>query len=370
MQQHPISAKDTYILILCGGSDPRLWPLSRADSPKQFLKLFNTESILQQTVNRALKITKKENIFLITNYKYLNRVKKETTGKIPPSNIISEPAKKNTTMAIIYGTSIIKNINPDSVIITFPSDHLIRNTNLFKTDILSGSILAKNTNSVITIGTRPLNPNPSYGYLIPKEYKKGVITVSKFVEKPDFVQAQKLISQNAFWNSGIYLFSVETIIREIAKNQPSYFKILNLLENNPKNEKVVNKAYQLSENLPFDISISEKTKNLLMIQASFDWSDIGEWGSIHNHSKKDENNISRLNTDTQIVSYNSKNCLVSGKEKKLIGLVGIKNVAVIDTPDALLVCSLDNSPNVRDLVGQIVKSKKTINYFLTKSKND
>ena len=205
---------------------------------------------------------------------------------------------------------------------------------------------------------------------IPKEQKKEVFTVSKFIEKPDFVQAQKLISQDAFWNSGIYVFSVETIAREIAKNQPEYFKILNLLENNLSSKKIIEKAYQLSENLSFDVAISEKTKNLLMLRASFDWSDVGEWGSIHKQLEKNEMDISRLDKNTQIVNFNSKNCLVSSTDKKLVGLVGVKNLAIIDTPDALLICSLDNSSNVRDLVSKIVKSKKTINYFLTKSYHD
>ena len=227
--QSSININDVYILILCGGSGPRLWPLSRADSPKQFLKLFSSNSILRQTIIRSKKIAKKENIFLVTNHKYLNKVTKEITGQIPLKNILSEPAKRNTTTAIIYGTSIIKNINPNAVIVSFPSDHLILNTDQFKTDILSAISLAKNTNSIVAIGTKPTTPNPSYGYLIPKDYKKGIYSVSRFVEKPDFVQAQKLICQNAFWNSGIYIFSIETIISEIAKNQPGYFKILNLL---------------------------------------------------------------------------------------------------------------------------------------------
>ncbi|MFA5828099.1 MAG: mannose-1-phosphate guanylyltransferase [Candidatus Shapirobacteria bacterium] len=368
--QLPVTPNDIYILILCGGSGPRLWPLSRADSPKQFLKLFGPKSILEQTISRSRKITRKENIYLITNHKYLDKVLKETAGKVLPKNILSEPTKKNTTMALIYGTIAIKNINPNAIITSFPSDHLILDTNLFKTTILSAAKLAKNTNSIVAIGTKPTNPNPSYGYLIPKEQKKGVFTVSKFVEKPDFVQAQKLISQDAYWNSGIYTFSAETFVSEIAKNQPGYFKILNLIENNLHHKKIITKAYQLSENLSFDIAISEKTKNLLMLLATFDWSDIGEWGSIHNRLKKDQDDISILNKKTQTISHNSKNCLVSGLDKKLIGLVGVKNLAIIDTPDALLICSLQNSSNVRDLVGKIVKSNKTISYFLTKSYND
>jgi len=366
--QSPVN--NIYILILCGGSGPRLWPLSRADSPKQFLKLFGSQSILQQTITRAQKITKKENIFLVTNHKYLKQVLKETSGKIPSQNILSEPIKKNTAMAIIYGISVIKNKNPNAIVISFPSDHLIFNTISFKTNLLAAIKVAGNTNAIVAIGTKPTNPNPSYGYLIPKEYKNEVFSISKFIEKPDFVQAQKLICQNAFWNSGIYIFSTKTLIQEFAKNQPGYFKIFNLIENNPHDGKIINKAYELSENLSFDVAISEKTKNLLMIQASFDWSDIGEWGSIHNRSKKDENGISKLSKNTQLVSYNSKNCLVSGNSNKLIGLVGVKNLAIIDTPDALLVCSLDSSSNVRDLVGQIVKTPKTINYFLTKNYHD
>lgn len=358
-----------FIVILCGGTGPRLWPLSRANHPKQFLKLLDDKSLLEQTILRAKSIAKSENIFVISNIRSIKDIKKTVKGLIPKKNIIIEPQKKNTAMAILYATSVIKNINPDACITTFPSDHYVKDIGKFCRDLSTVCEVANNTSSIVTIGIKPTSPNPAYGYMLTKKTKQNYQKVVKFIEKPDIKTAQKLIQQNCYWNAGIYTFTISTIEKEFAKHQPNYFKLYNKLCTEIKRPKSIEKIYSLSENLAIDFAISQKSDNLVLVPAKFDWSDIGEWRTIYQQLKKNSQGNAQLKENTNFVEINSKKCLISGTSKKIIGLVGVDNLAIIDTPDALLICNLDQSFNVRDLVTKIVSDKKTENYFL-KNNND
>lgn len=358
------SKQNHYILILCGGTGPRLWPLSRADNPKQFISLFDKKSLLEQTIKRALKITSKNNVFIISNKIYSKKTNKICQNLIPRNNIINEPLKKNTSMAILYGVAYIKNQNPNAIVTTLPADHYINNVNKFKVDIIKAKNLAKKNNSIITIGIKATSPDSSYGYILPQDKISNYFTVSKFIEKPDSNTAQKLIEKQAFWNSGIYTFSINTIESEFKKLSSDYYNDYLKLEINLNNPKKILDIYLNSQNLPIDRVISEKSKNILVIPASFDWSDVGEWDNVYSHLPKDKNGQALINKETSIVSLNSSNCLISGQNKKLIGLIGVNNLTIIDTPDALLICNLKDSFNVRDLVTLIVKNKKLESYFL------
>ncbi len=354
-----------YIVILCGGTGPRLWPLSRASNPKQFLELFDKGSLLEQTIKRAIKITSPRNIFIITNKNYFDKVSSISKKYISEKNIISEPLKKNTTLAILYASAVIKNKNPNAIISTFPSDHYIKNIDKFKRDIIKAKTIAKKNDSIVTIGIKPTSPNPAYGYILPKHKIENYLTVDQFIEKPNPENAKKLIKRNAFWNSGIYTFSISTLETEFNKLQPEFYKSFFLLEQNLNNKQKIEDLYLNSQDIAIDKSISEKSHHMLVIQATFDWSDVGEWNAIYFNSNKDKNGNALINKNTQFSVLNSSNCLISGASDKLIGLVGVNNLAIIETPDALLVCNLDDSFSVRDLVSSIIKNKSTASYFLT-----
>ena len=340
-----------YILILCGGSGSRLWPLSRAYFPKQFLKIFDNQTLLQETISRFKKIVPASNIYLITQQKYLSEVKKEIGKSIPHRNLILEPEKKNTAMAIVYGTSIIHQINPQAVITSTPADHFVGDIPHFKKNIITSTYIAEHQAKLVTIGTKATSPSPSYGYIVP--------STQTFIEKPDEATALKLIKQQAYWNTGIYTFTYQTLVSELKQWQPEYFSLIN--------QKNIKKLYSQSPNLSIDVAISEKTKNLILVPATFSWSDIGQWKSIFQKLPKLENEFSIINQGTNYIQYNSRRCLVSGPPKKLIGLVGVNNLAVIDTPDGLLICNIasEDSYHVRDLVSQIVGNSKTKKFFLS-----
>jgi len=343
-----------FALILCGGSGPRLWPLSTNSHPKPFLKLYSNNTLLEETYNRLTKIIPLQNIFIVSNKNYKSKL-----AKYP--NLILEPEKRNTAMAILYGCSVISKINPQAIISSFPADHYISKLDIFHIQLKTVKKLAQTSNKIITLGITPFEPNTSYGYIQIDKKNGNYYSVKNFIEKPDSNTAIKLISQKSFWNSGIYTFKLSTLIDEFKKLQPDYYQLyLNISSNN------IVDVYKKSNNLSIDNAISEKSNNLICLPAKFIWNDIGQWKTIHQQLPKIGNNFSTLNSQTNFLEINSSNCLISGSPKKLIGLVGVNNLAIIDTPEALLVCNIDknNSQNVRDLVLKILSSNKTKKYFL------
>lgn len=329
--------KDHLLVVLCGGTGPRLWPLSTTSHPKQFLPILSDKSLLEQTLNRLLQITSKENIYVTTGNRNINQIYDISRHLISIKHVIVEPDKKNTALAIFHTLNQIKNLSSDTVVSFFPSDHFINPINKFKNDLYKAFEIARKSPSLVTIGIHPSSPNTSYGYILKNK---------KFVEKPDKIHALKYIINNALWNSGIYTATVNTYLSEFNKYFPC-------------------PSYQKSPSLSFDKAISEKTKNIDFIKASFDWSDVGEWGSIFTKSKQDGQKIAKVLPQTKYLSHNSHRCLVSSNNpQKLIGLVGVSNLAIIDTPDALLVSSLDQSHQVRDLVIKIAGTPKLKKYFV------
>ena len=346
-----------FIAILCGGTGPRLWPLSRVSRPKQFLNILGQQSLLQNTIDRSLKIVPGENIFIVTNKKYFKTITNFLPKDIPATNIISEPQKKNTLMAILYASILIEKKAPNPIITFLPSDHYIKKQIEFRKQIKLSYRLAKINNSYVIFGVKPQFDNPSYGHIQIGKKIGGFYPVTRFIEKPDIKTIQKLNkSQKIYWNSGIYTIPIKLLLEEVQVYQPQYS--LNILSKSP----VI--AYKKCPNLSIDIGISQHTKKLLMLESNFTWSDIGEWKTIYNLSKKDPASLSVLSPDTQYLQVNSHNCLVSSSSDKLVGLVGVDNLAIIDTKDGLLICRLDQSLYVRDLIGKMVRRPKLKKYFL------
>lgn len=347
---------------MCGGSGPRLWPLSRSPRPKQFLKLFTKRSLIQETVARFCSVVPPQNIYIISHQKYLSQLKNDLGNVVPFNNYISEPQKKNTALAVLYGTTIIKSHHPTAIITVSPSDHYVGNIKNFKKDLTKSYRICSNNKLIVTIGIRPTHPNPGFGYILSSNTKDTISMVNKFIEKPTEFDAQILIKKGALWNAGIYTYDVSTMLNEFQKYQPNYF---NFIEKLTKNHQSVKQVYLKSDTLPIDKAISEKSKILSIIPATFNWSDVGEWYAIWQHlSTKSQDGIVHLGNQGKHVSVNSKNCLLFGPPRKLTGLVGLNNLAIIDTPDSLLVCNLHDTYAVRNLVTQIVENPELKKYFL------
>lgn len=354
-----------YIVILCGGTGPRLWPLSRVDRPKQFLNIFSENSLIKETFLRAKRIVPVENIYIVTNDKYLSLIKKNLKNLVISDNILCEPQKKNTAMALIYASAIISQKNPNATITSFPSDHFISQLTNFDSDIKKSYHLAQNE-LIVTFGIKPNSPSPSFGYI--EVDKKNNVT--KFIEKPTVSAAQALIQKNnIYWNSGIYTFQTNTLIQEFKIHAKEYIPLFYKLQESYQHPRIIQKIYSLSPSLAIDVAISEKSKKMILIPATFNWNDIGEWKSIYQQLPKVGNNIAVLPKNIKFVEVNSKNCLISTNPNKIIGLVDVNNLAIIDTEDALLVCNIADSGSfhVRDLVTKIVQNLKFKHFFTGKN---
>jgi mannose-1-phosphate guanylyltransferase len=361
------SKSNHYIAILCGGTGPRLWPLSRASSPKQFLKILSPDhSFLQQAIQRALWLVPPQNIYIVTNQRYQKEIQREVAKTIPPKNILFEPQKKNTALAMIWSTATIAQKNPQAVVSHFASDHYIGHRKNFISDLKKSVSLAQKQNCLITIGIKPTWPNPAYGYIKvgQKDQKTGSFPSLTFTEKPSVFTAKKYLKTKKYlWNANFYTWTPQTLKDELLLHHPAYFKLYLKLEKDPQDPKNIKSVYSTPLALPIDRALSEKTKNLRVIPATFAWSDVGEWGSIHEVLSQGKPDPINLNS-TQSINLDSKNLIIKSDPKKIVGTVAAQDLAIIDTPNALLVCSLKDSFKVRELVGQIVENKKTIAYFL------
>ncbi len=347
-----VSTSHHYVIILCGGSGPRLWPMSTAKNPKQFLKLFNQHTLLENTISRCLKLVPSKQLYLISNRKYASKLRHLKC------QIILEPQRRNTALAICLAAATIYKKDPNAIITTTPADHHISNNLAFSQDITTSVTLA-NQGAFATIGIRPTTANPSYGYI---KKSKNSSRVIKFIEKPPKEKAKIYIQNHQWlWNSGIYTFSLSTLKHSLFVHNHQYYTFYTqLIENKSTNLTTI---YNNAPSLSFEKVIAEKSHNLTTTLAHFDWNDVGEWRSIYHESPKDHNQIALLSKNTDYVSYQSSHCLLSSETKKLIGLVGIKNIAVIDTPQGLLICKLPLSSHVRDLVATIVADPKRKHFF-------
>lgn len=355
-----------FIVILSGGSGHRLWPISRFHNPKQFLKLFKNKNLLEQTLTRARKICPSKNIFIISNLEYQQQTLKLIGNKIPLSNFIFEPIKKNTAMAIIFAINHIKKIDPEATITTMPSDHYIKQNLKFKKTINNSVKIANEYHQIVTIGIKPSFANPSFGYILPQQKNQPFSKVSLFIEKPSQEIAQNLIKKGALWNSSIHTFTIPDILSEFEQIQPEYIEFLNALESTNTNQKTTNLVYKKSPSFSLDKLLAEKSQHLLVISGNFGWNNMSEWNSVYRQLNKDQSGIATLQPDTQFIQIDSKNCLVSTTKNKIIGLIDVNNLAIIDTPDGLLVCNLaaDNSFKVKEIVSHLTKNKKLKKYFI------
>jgi len=313
------------IIILAGGKGTRLWPMSRKTSPKQFLKL-NNKTLFKKTLERCLLLEKPENIFVSTNKDYSFLVQKEFKN----ANLIIEPFSKNTGPAILYALKKL-NLKNNELVLVCPSDHFITPDSEFVKSINKAKEIAK-SNHIVTFGIKPTSPETGYGYI---KIKPNQFKVEKFTEKPNLKTAQDFLNKgNYYWNSGIFLFPVNLIMQEFEK----YAK--DLLEK--------------TESISIDKAVIEKSDKIAMLPATFNWSDVGSWNSFYKTQAKDKNNNTILGNT---ILHNTKDSLILGNSR-LVACIGLKNITVIETEDAVLVANKDDSEKVKQIVENLEKQNK------------
>lgn len=343
-------------LILAGGAGTRLWPLSRKYWPKFLLKFSDDRfSLLQQTFLRVKEFTAVEKIFVVVNKEHKFLVKENIEDlkiNFPLENIITEPEIKNTLPAVTVGCKVAKNKFPKEKIVgIFPSDHIIRPKEIFKNYIEKAKKFASKEN-IILFGIKPTRVESGYGYIkINKNSTfKDYYKVEYFIEKPEFRVAEKLLQSDVvYWNSGIFVFHIDTFFNELKTYQPDIYELFTNFAY--ESEDLLKDIYKKISPISIDKGLIEKTKKLLLLPLrKIFWDDLGSWNSLERIYKKDKNNNILLSKN---VSIDSKNITIIGDNKRLITACGVEDLIIVDTEDALLVLNKNDDQKVRNVVEKI-----------------
>ncbi len=331
------------VVILSGGEGTRLFPLSRESFPKQFIKI-NGKSFLEKTFERCLNICDKKNIFISTNEKYLFLVKDILGDDV---NIITEPATRNTAPAILYAIKSL-NARKEEVIAFCPSDHEIKPTSAFVDDMKKAKELAEK-DFIVLLGIKPSKAETAYGYIRKGKSINSAYIAEEFKEKPSLQDAQNFVkSGNYLWNSGIYIAKAKVFLEEFKNLSPeiSPFVDYSLTQ--------LQKNYHQLPSISVDYAISEKSKRLVVLPASFEWSDVGSWDSLYELYSKDEKENA---TEGNVLNFNTKRSFIVGNERMIITL-GVEDIIVADTPDVVLIAKKGESQKVKDVVNTLKEMGK------------
>jgi len=349
---------------MAGGVGSRFWPMSRTAHPKQFMDILGTgETLLQQTYNRFLKLCPKENIYIVTNESYVGLVNEQIKG-IDSKNILSEPARKNTAPCVAYACYKIAQLNPDALTVIAPSDHLITKEDTFVKAIKACYAKAAAEDCLVTLGINPSRPDTGYGYIqfVESEIKEKdsrIKRVKTFTEKPDLEMAKFFLQSGDFlWNSGIFIWSVKSVIKAFEKHcsdMDAIFKEGNSVYNTPQESEFIAKAYTNCKNISIDYAIMEKADNVYVRSSIIGWSDLGTWGSLYEHIKQDDHQNAIVGKN--VMTYDSKNCIVNVPKDKLVILQGLDDYIVVESDGILLICKKEDEQQIRTFVNDVKVTK-------------
>lgn len=358
---------NNYCVIMAGGVGSRFWPLSRTSKPKQFLDILGTgKTLIQQTFDRFSKIIPPENFIVVTNADYAGLVKEQLPG-IKEEHILMEPTRRNTAPCIAYANYKIKATNPSANIVVAPSDHLIIKEEEFLKIIEGGIDFISKNDALLTLGIKPSRPETGYGYIqFEGENEKGYENLKKvktFTEKPDYKLAKVFMESGEFyWNSGIFLWSLQSIEKAFNSNLPEVNNLFGEgleVYNTPDEKEFINEVYSNCRNISVDYGIMEKADNVFVMGADFGWSDLGTWSSLYEHSPKDEDG--NAITGDNVFGYKLNNCVINVPKEKLVVIEGLKNYIVVESDDILLICKQQSEQRIKQFVND-VKIKKGDDY--------
>lgn len=340
-------------VILAGGRGERFWPKSRTSCPKQFLSLTSDrETMIQKTVRRLSELVDIDDTFVVTNEKYL-RLVREQLPKLPEENIIAEPAARNTAPCIGLAAGIVqKKYGEDAVMLVLPSDHLIKFNAMFIDTLRQAISVAGTDKNLVTIGITPTYPETGYGYInfAVKEYENGAYKVIRFVEKPNIDRAKEYVTSGEYlWNSGMFVWKASSILYNIERYIPEmYAGLARIFEaaGSDNFSEILNREYPFLKSESIDFGIMEKAENIYTIPGNFGWDDVGSWLALERiNPTNDYGNM----IVGDVVSVETRNTTIVGG-KKLIATVGVDDLVVVDTADAILICAKDKTQDVKKVI--------------------
>ncbi|KGO97050.1 mannose-1-phosphate guanylyltransferase [Flavobacterium enshiense] len=332
--------KNYYAIVMAGGVGSRFWPVSTTEFPKQFHDMLGTgETLIQKTFSRLSQLIPKENILILTNEVYNDLILEQLPG-VKQEQIVLEPAMRNTAPCILYASLKIKKQNPNAVMVVAPSDHWIEDELQFVSNLQHAFDFCEREDKLMTLGILPTFPNTGYGYI---EYDKldsrPIKKVVQFREKPDYATARKFIqSRNFLWNAGIFVWSVESILKAYEDFNPvMYSEFMNGFDvlNTADEKQFIKEYYPNSENISVDYAILEKAQNVYVLPATFDWNDLGTWGSLYDKLPKDEQDNAVVNAT--VILENASNNIIRTEGKKLVVVDGLQDFIIVDKDDVLLI---------------------------------
>lgn len=340
---------------MAGGIGSRFWPMSTIDCPKQFIDVLGCgKSLLQLTVDRFAGICPLENIWVLTSEKYASLVK-EQLPMILEENILKEPCRRNTAPCIAYAAWKIKKRDPKANMVVTPSDHFVTDVAEFQRVIKSSLKFASESDAIMTLGMKPTRPETGYGYIeaalnTSTLSNKEVYRVDSFKEKPDLDTARQYISKNNFyWNSGIFIWSVQTIVNAFRVYQSpiaSIFESMLPVFYTDKEQEVVNEKFPDCRNISVDYAILERAEEIFVFPAAFGWSDLGTWGSLYERLSHDLNGNAIISKNVELCE--SHNCIVHTMQEKRVVIIGMNDCIVAEQDGELLICRMNEEGRIKD----------------------
>ncbi len=352
----------TFAVILAGGGGTRLWPKSRTKTPKQFLKLTGKDTMVQVAAARITKVVDWERIIVVTNKMYFDEIRAELP-QIPAENIIAEPEKKDTAMAMLAGALYAYSIDPEAVVMNAASDAVITDVNEFVKVMKAALSVASERKNLVTVGIQPSRPETGFGYIkIGDSIKKldgnlSLFKVDSFTEKPNLPTAQAFVSTGKyFWNANMYVWAASTLMESFKKYMPEMYALTEKLSTTTPAEfhKMLPDIYSKVQAISIDYAISEKADNLVLIPGDFGWDDVGDWKVVYDLAKHDSNGNVVLDDNDQPLSLliNSENNFIEANGR-LIALYGINDLVIVDTPEILMIVPKSKSQDVKKLVEKL-----------------
>lgn len=350
-----------YVVIMGGGSGTRLWPISRTNLPKQLHRFSSEKSLIQETFERVKNLVPKENIY-VSLVKPILKYCEEQLPNIHRENYIVEPEGKNTAPAIGLVAATIFKRDPQAIVITIASDHVVNNVTNFTEAIKSAfAFVEKNPQYFTTVGIKPTRPDTGLGYIkVGRKFENSRLhAVEKFVEKPNEEVAEKYLASGEYlWNASYFVWRADKLIAMYEKHAPDIYKhmkeILRVV-GQQDSQKVIDKIYKSMPKEPIDTAIAEKVEDIAVVPADLGWSDIGSWATLYDllSSTKGTHTVSEGNH----IGVDDKNCLIYAQDK-LLATVGLEDIVIVDTPDVTLVCNKNKSQDIKKLIEKLKEQKQ------------
>ncbi len=348
--------KNYYAVLMAGGVGSRFWPISTSENPKQLHDMLGTgQTLIQKTFQRLNNFIPTENIFILTNERY-NDLVLEQLPLVKQEQVVLEPAMRNTAPCILYAALKIQKMNPNGVMIVAPSDHWIENEDAFAKDVTKCFDKCEKEEVLCTLGIKPTFPNTGFGYIeFEKENTSALKKVHQFREKPDYDTAKEFLAQGNFiWNAGIFMWGVNTIVNAFKNFQPTQYSLLEagVTQYNTSGEKdFIKENYPKAENISIDYAILEQSTSIYVLPATFDWNDLGTWGSLYDKLDKDADNNAVVNS--KVITEDAKRNMIRSPKDKIVVVDGLNDYIIVDKEEVLLIYPKSKEQNIKQILGKV-----------------